>query len=236
MKAFGLILFALLPPLLGWGADSKALEGKWRWNMRTGGGDFFMQRAQLKVEGEKVTGAILRGGGSSPIQEGIIKDGKVSFKTERKRNNGPAITSSYEGTFDGEKIFGKIKITGFANEQQERVFDWNAERDIPTTAGNWKWLVTPSSGQSYETTLEAKQEGEKIIGVVRGRSGTEWPIRNGELNGDQVKFQVVRERDGQEFVFTYTGKLDEDTIKGTQEWKWPGDSKTSEWEARRFRR
>lgn len=237
MKSFVLLWAGLLAGYVCFGADSQALEGKWRWNMRTGGGDSFLQRAQFKVESDKLTGNLMfRGaGGNTPIMDGTIKDGKVSFKTERKRDNN-TITSLYEGAFDGKKITGKIKVTGFAGEQQERIFDWEAERDIPTTTGNWRWLVTPSSGQSYETTLEAKQEGTNIVGIVRGRSGAEWPIRNGHVNGDEVRFEVVRERDGQEFVFAYTGKLEEDLIKGTQEWKWPGDKRTSEWEARRVRR
>jgi hypothetical protein len=103
----------------------------------------------------------------------------------------------------------------------------------PDATGSWKWSFTTQSGQTYETTLKLKQEGEKLSGAVVGRDGAETPIAEGKIKDAELSFKVTRERSGQTVTTTYQGKLSGDTIKGTTEIERGGQTRSREWEAKR---
>src|SRR5690348_11696884 len=77
-------------------------------------------------------------------------------------------------------------------------------------AGTWKWSVE-RNGQTRETTLKLKMEGDKLTGTVSGRNG-ETPIEDATCKDGEVSFKVTRERNGQKFTTSYTGKLSGDSI------------------------
>jgi hypothetical protein len=97
--------------------------------------------------------------------------------------------------------------------------------------GTWKWSFTMPDGSKVEPRVQLKQEGARLTGTAQFRAGTAVEIRNGIIQGDQVSFQVVRERDGQTTTTTYRGRLTGDTIKGTLESDWTGEKKSYPWEA-----
>jgi len=103
----------------------------------------------------------------------------------------------------------------------------------PNAAGTWQWSFTGRDGQTRETTLKLKQDGQKLTGVVIGRSGNETAIADGKIMDDQVSFTVSRERNGQQSTMKYQGKLKGDTIKGTTEFERDGETRSREWEAKR---
>jgi hypothetical protein len=99
--------------------------------------------------------------------------------------------------------------------------------------GTWKWTTT-FNGQSRESTLKLKQEGDKLSGVyVGGQSNTETPIEDAKISGDTVSFKVTRERNGQKFTTKYSGALKDDTITGKSERERDGQTQSSEWVAKR---
>ena len=100
-------------------------------------------------------------------------------------------------------------------------------------AGTWKWS-TSFGGQTRESTLKLKQEGDKVSGVyVGGQSNTETAIEDAKLDGDTISFKVTRERDGQKRVTKYSGKVAGDTITGKSERDRDGQAVSSEWVAKR---
>lgn len=99
--------------------------------------------------------------------------------------------------------------------------------------GAWKWSMPGRNGQTNETTLKLKQEGDKLTGTVSGRNGTEIPIQEGQIKGDEVSFKVVRERNGQQFPATFQGKVTGDTLKGTITFERNGQPASRDWEAKR---
>jgi len=99
--------------------------------------------------------------------------------------------------------------------------------------GTWKWSFTTQNGQTFETTLKLKQDGEKLTGTVTGRNNQETEIKEGKVKGDEVTFQVTRERNGQTFTQKYKGKLSGDTIKGKVEFERNGEAQSRDWEAKR---
>jgi hypothetical protein len=108
----------------------------------------------------------------------------------------------------------------------------NAE-GAPSATGLWKWTSTGQNNQTYETTLKLKQDGVKITGVMIGRNGNETAIESGKIEGDDITFQITRERNGQSSTTKYKGKLSGDTIKGATETERDGQTRTRDWEAKR---
>jgi hypothetical protein len=101
----------------------------------------------------------------------------------------------------------------------------------PPFNGTWKWTFTMPDGSKLEPRVKLRQDGARLTGTARFRADTDVEIRNGVIQGSQVSFQVVRERDGQIVTTTYRGKLGGETIKGTIESDWSGTKKTYPWEA-----
>lgn len=106
--------------------------------------------------------------------------------------------------------------------------------DKAGVAGKWKWSFE-RNGQTMETTLTLKQDGEKITGKITGRNNTETDIEDAKLKDGDLAFKVVRERNGQKFTAAYKGKLSEDTLKGTIEMERDGQKNSRDWEAKRVK-
>ena len=64
-------------------------------------------------------------------------------------------------------------------------------------AGTWKATFTARNGQTIESTLKLKQDGDKLSGVVIGRNGNETPLDEITLAGDQLSLKFTRERNGE---------------------------------------
>jgi hypothetical protein len=114
-------------------AEDKAgdFTGAWKWTatMRNNTVDF---TANLKQEGDKVTGTISGGGGGggggaqpAEIKDGKITNGEISFKVVRTRG-GNEVTTTYTGKLEGDTIKGKIESTGGGTTRPAR--DWTATR------------------------------------------------------------------------------------------------------------
>ena len=102
--------------------------------------------------------------------------------------------------------------------------------DDPT--GTWKWSTT-FGDNTIESTVKIKQEGDKLTGTYIGRNNTESPISDGTFKDNMVKFNVVREFNGNKFTIKYSGTLSGDTIKGKSEFDRDGQAQSRDWEAKR---
>lgn len=109
-----------------------------------------------------------------------------------------------------------------------------AATDKTSAAGKWKWS-SDRGGQTVETTLTLKLDGDKLTGSVTGRNNTETAIEEGKIKDDEVSFKVTRERNGQKFTMTCKGKVTDDTIKGTIESERDGQKNSRDWEAKRVK-
>ena len=100
--------------------------------------------------------------------------------------------------------------------------------------GTWTWSFTTQNGQTFETRAKLKQDGEKLTGVIIGRNDNETEIKDGKINDKgEISFSVTRERQGQTMTQKYTGKLEGDTIKGKVERERDGETRSTDWEAKR---
>jgi hypothetical protein len=100
--------------------------------------------------------------------------------------------------------------------------------------GTWKWSFTRQNGQTMESTLKLKREGEKLTGAVVGRQGRETAIGDARIAADgTISFTVTREFNGNSFTQKYEGKVEGDTIKGKISGERQGQAFSRDWEAKR---
>ncbi len=97
--------------------------------------------------------------------------------------------------------------------------------------GTWKWSVE-INGQSRDFTLKLKMDGDKLTGVMV-RNDMETKIADAKFKDGEVSFSVTRERNGNTFTSKYTGKITGDTFKGKSETEFNGETRTTEFEAKR---
>jgi hypothetical protein len=100
--------------------------------------------------------------------------------------------------------------------------------------GTWKWTVQGrGGGQAREQVLKLKLEADKLTGALVGRDGEETAITDATFKDGQVSFKVTRRFNDNEFTTTYTGKLEGNTIKGKFSREIQGETRETDWEAKR---
>lgn len=81
--------------------------------------------------------------------------------------------------------------------------------------GKWMAQVPGRDGQTQETTITLKVEGDKLTGTIAGQQG-EAAIADGKITGDEISFTVTRERQGNTIKQLFKGKVAGDEIKFTR--------------------
>ncbi|MDR0352634.1 MAG: hypothetical protein LBI02_04540 [Opitutaceae bacterium] len=100
-------------------------------------------------------------------------------------------------------------------------------------SGVWKFEFEGAQGRKLESTLTLKLDGGRLTGVIDNRGG-KVKISDAKFEGDRVSFNVVHNIRRREFVTSYSGRLDGDTIKGTVSTRdRDGRMRSREWEAKR---
>jgi ribosomal protein L21 len=128
---FGILTLGLAIGLLSSGirAEDKkpasSATGTWKSSFTTKDGNTFETIYKLKQDGEKLSGIVTgRDGNDVKIEEGKVKDGKVSFQVTRELKD-RKVTIKYKGDLNGDAIKGKVE---FGQGDQARSFDWEAKR------------------------------------------------------------------------------------------------------------
>lgn len=103
-----------------------------------------------------------------------------------------------------------------------------------TAAGEWVWRMKGPNGEDVAGPLVLKVEGSKVTGEFRTEAGRAMLIREGSLQGDQLKLVVARDRpQGGEMVYQMKGQVRASTIEGTATVEFNGQPVTQPWGARR---
>lgn len=133
---FGILTLSLVLVFLTTGVraeDKKAAAsatGTWKSSFTTAQGKTIETTYKLTQDGEKLTGtAVGARGKEATIEEGKVKDGKVSFQVTRQFGD-RKFTAKYQGTLSGDTIKGKVEIS---IGDQSRSANWLAKRQKATT-------------------------------------------------------------------------------------------------------
>jgi hypothetical protein len=105
-------------------ADKANPTGTWKWTTNFGG-QTREAKLKLKLEGDKLTGALVgQDNQETAIEDGTYKGGEVSFKVTRERN-GQKFTVKFSGKVSGDTIKGKTEVE---RDGQTQSRDWEAKR------------------------------------------------------------------------------------------------------------
>jgi hypothetical protein len=219
------------------GADQKIdPTGTWKWTVTNQNGDPVQSVLKLKMVGDTIAGTSTgRGGMEVPIQDAALKGDELSFRVVRDFNGNKSFVK-HTGKIASDTIKGKIE-SNFNGQPRSR--DWDAKREssaVPSLSvnvtGTWRYAFAAPNGNTFEQTLELKQEGDKLTGLVHF-NGSEAPISDARINGDEISLTLARERNGQKVLTKFRGKVLGDSIKGKMSSNFSGEEKTSDWDARR---
>jgi len=123
VKRWGAVAaLAVFTTTIAWAA---AADGKWTWKQMGQQGEVAMT-LELKQDGEKLTGSVLREGSDTKtdISEGKIKDNEITFLVVREFN-GNQFKTTYKGKLDGDAIKGTRTSV---RQGQENTVEWMATR------------------------------------------------------------------------------------------------------------
>ncbi|HEV8067018.1 MAG TPA: hypothetical protein VGP76_04725 [Planctomycetaceae bacterium] len=169
----------------------------------------------------KITGDFVGFTGKpAAIRDVTLKDGELSFKVPQQV--GPnAFTISFVAALADGKMRGTAKI---ATPAGTREFPFQGERlKTPTVsaAGTWKLQIALGDGTRFQPTLEITDAGNSLKGVYRGEHG-ESTISSALVFGDEVTFDVARDRDGKKYRLHFQGKIKGDTLSGNVDYDFDG--------------
>lgn len=82
----------------------------------------------------------------------------------------------------------------------------------PNVVGTWDITIDSPQGQN-KAMLVIKKDGDKLSGAMKSARG-ERPIESVALTGNDVSFVMKANVQGQEMVFTYKGKVENESMKG----------------------
>lgn len=89
---------------------ASSATGTWTWTMEgRNGGQAREMKLTLKQEGEKLTGSMPGRNAETPISDGTIKNGELSFKIVRSMNGNDMVTK-YTGKLEGDVIKFKSEM------------------------------------------------------------------------------------------------------------------------------
>src|SRR5262249_18296832 len=111
---------------------------------------------------------------------------------------------------------------GEGKQSEKRKFD--ARRvQVPTAnlAGSWELTVPYQPGITFRATLKVAQTGSALTGTYVGEQG-ETPVTDGLILGDEIIAAVACNRDGKKYKLKYTGRVTQDTIKGSVDYDFDG--------------
>jgi serine/threonine protein kinase len=148
------------------------------------------------------------------------------------RDQGPAVAQASRPAATGIATF-PIRTRPETRPQDTQPLPSSSEKTNPT--GTWKW-TTSFGGQSRETTIKLKLDGDRLTGAMLGLGpeGREMPLEDPKYKDGMVSFKVTRERKGQKFAVTYEGVVNGDTIKGKMEFDNQA-GRARDWEAKRVK-
>jgi hypothetical protein len=108
--------------------------------------------------------------------------------------------------------------------------DTNSE---PQLDGLWKWSFTMPDGTKADPKARLKREGDTLTGTSTPRPGMSIPIIDGKIDGDKITWTILREAAGRKVTTRYEGVVKGDTIKGSINSDWAGETRRYDWSAKR---
>jgi hypothetical protein len=201
--------------------DEPTFAGLWKVDLKLQSGAKLQPSVRLKQQGNRLTGSYVGvSGKETPLQEVKLSGGEVSFHVTDEIE-GEKVDLRYRAKLASDQLTGTVQI---GKEDQADKLKFAAQRvRTPTAqvAGSWKLTVAYQQGITFNSTLDLVQTGSALSGTYVGEQG-QTPITDGLILGDEILFEVARNRDGKSYKLKYTGTVVGDTIKGSVVYNFDG--------------
>lgn len=201
-------------------AQSPAGTWKWSTDMQ---GQTINSVLRLEVDGEKVTGTYSDQNIEEEIEDGKLKDGKVSFNMITEVN-GTDIYVEWEGKVADDTIEGSVALE--AGGQKMDGVDWKAQRYVGTSevAGTWNFVFTAADGNEYKPVLTVVDKSGKLSAKFVGDDNEEAKVKNLKLADNSLTFDLTLDYNGSELELTYNCKPRGNEITGTIDYSVGGNT------------
>ncbi len=203
------------------GAETEKVDpsGTWKWE-RTSNDNTRESVLRLKMDGDKVTGTYKGRREAMKIDDVKMDGDMLSFQYKRETDDF-RFTANFQGKVSEDTIKGTIE---FSSDRGDREFDWEAKRstEVADVLGKWQFKVETQNGVR-EPSVTLTQEGDTIKGAYVSRFG-EREAKSISVEDNKLTFEISGENDGNQFKVVYTGKPRGDSIKGTVDYDFNGNT------------
>jgi hypothetical protein len=179
---------------------------------------------KVALKGDKLVGDFVGiSGKKTEAKDVTFKDGVLSFDANDQVEKGDVLFH-YTGKMVAEKINGNVSWAGDGSTKLNFKFD--AEKSHIKTAdvaGTWKLKVPVKNGPTFEPTVNLTQTGGAVKGTYTGEQG-ETPVADGIVLGDELTFEVSKQKDGKNYKLRYQAKVEGDKLKGAVDYNFDGIS------------
>jgi hypothetical protein len=212
--------------------DEPTFAGLWKVDLKLESGAKLERSVRLKQQGNRLAGSYVGvSGKETDLQAVKVSDGEVSFRVSDEIE-GQKVDLNYRAKLAGDQLAGTVQI---GKSEQADKLKFAAQRvQSPTAqvAGAWKLTVAYQQGINFNSTLDLVQTGSALTGTYVGEQGPT-PIADGLILGDEILFEVARNRDGKSYKLKYTGTVAGDTIKGSVAYNFDGLTGSLDFEGKR---
>ena len=181
------------------------LSGKYEGTVKTAGAADEKVSLELKNDGGKITGRLMKGETAIDISEGMLAAAKLSLKLGAAAKDG-----TVSAVVDGDKITGDW-TAGSAKRTLE-LKKVTATADAPAGAvnlsGEWD-AVADAQGQPFPFVLVLKIDGENVTGSSSSQLG-ESQIKKGSWKDGKLVFEL----EGQNGVIAMSAVVIEGKLSG----------------------
>ena len=207
-------------------------SGTWKWE-RTFNDITRTSVLRLKMDGDKVTGTYKGRRDEVKITDAKMDGDMLSFQYKRETGDF-RFTAKYLGKVSEDTIKGTIE---FSSDRGDREFDWEAKRstELADVLGKWKFKIETRNGNVLEPSIRFTKEGGKVKGAYVGPRDDEREATNIKVEDNKLTFEITGENDGNAFKVVYTGKPRGDSIMGTIDYDFNGNTGTVDFEGKRLR-
>lgn len=202
--------------------------GTWRWE-RTFNDNTAEFELKLNWDGKQLTGKYSAFDNTSDIEQTKLEKDQMSFLAKREIN-GNQFEVKFDGQVKPDELAGKINVD-FGDGPQE--FDWVAKRAVvpEDVLGTWNLQIETPNGL-IEPRLTITKEGDELHGAYVSPFG-EREAKNVAVKDNTLTWEISGERDGANFKIVYTGKPRGNSIEGTNEFDFDGNTGTMEFTGKR---
>ena len=175
------------------------LSGKYEGTLKAAGAAEEKLSLELKNEGAKVSGRLMRGTATLEATEGSLKDGMLSL----------GFGKDYRllAKVDGDKLIGDWSADGHKHPIELMKVTTAAAAAIDIN-GDWEGLAD-ANGQSFPFLLTLKVDGENVTGGSSSQLG-EATVKAGTWKNGQLVFDL----EGPSGVISMTAKIVEGKLSG----------------------